>query len=109
MFLICCPHHHSTLPADPTGKYLSLLEAAFVKLDAGTLRELSVSAGGLVKTLAMVWTSSKSYNTAKRMVSDTHMLLFCRLFCRGVQAWSQFFLIRRIYASQEHRVSLSTR
>jgi hypothetical protein len=45
-----------------------------VKLDAGTLRELSVSAGGLVKTLAMVWTSSKSYNTAKRMVSHTHML-----------------------------------
>ena len=74
MFLICCPHHHSTLPADPTGKYLSLLEAAFVKLDAGTLRELSVSAGGLVKTLAMVWTSSKAYNTAKRMVSHTHML-----------------------------------
>ena len=56
------------LPRFP-GKYLSLLESAFVKLDAGTLRELSVAAGGLVKTLAMVWTSSKSYNTPRRMVS----------------------------------------
>ncbi len=95
MFPICCPHHHCTLPADPTGKYLSLLEAAFVKLDAGTLRELSVSAGGLVKTLAMVWTSSKSYNTAKRMVRHTHILLFRR----GVQAWSQFFLFRRSHST----------
>jgi Dynein heavy chain, N-terminal region 1 len=49
-------------------KYLSILDAPFTKLGNGTLKDLSVVVPGLVRTLAMVWSSSKSYNSAVRMV-----------------------------------------
>ena len=77
----CCPCPKSTklCMLAVLGKYLTILEAPFAKLHSGSLRELCIAVPGLVKTLAMVWSSSKSYNVPARMVS---VLLYFSLFLR---------------------------